>query len=189
MVTPESPESSEAEKVEQEPGKRENSSVAASAAAAGSSTKTSSGQQNAEPRRQPEEGADPSVDVMADLSRIGAAMAALLRDSLQLLRAESRLWVSALLLIVMLTIAMGFLLAAAAVLLVAAPAMLLVELGWLGPTLALLVSALVLVMLALMAGLAIRRLSADMGFRRSRRALLRAGRRSAQRPRQGEGAP
>jgi len=189
MVGPESPEGTEAETVGQTDTRQAytgQESSAPNGATAGDAEQASSGQQDATESRQRVGGADPSVDVMADLSRIGAAMAALLRDSVQLLRAESRLWASALLLILMLTIAMGFLLAAAAVLLVAAPAVLLVELGWLGPTLALVVSAVALLLLAVMAELAIRRLSADMGFRRSRRALLRAGQRPARRSRQGE---
>ncbi|PKM22815.1 MAG: hypothetical protein CVV10_02400 [Gammaproteobacteria bacterium HGW-Gammaproteobacteria-14] len=181
MVPPESPEGTQEPDVGKQNAEQETSP--SDKATAENSAQQSSDRQSASGEgRQPVGDVDPPVDVIADLTRIGAAMAVLLNDSFQLLRAESRLWASALLLILMLTMAVGFLLAAAAVLLVAAPAMLLVELGWLGPTLALLVSAAVLLLLALLAVLTIRRLSADMGFRRSRRALLKArqlqGRRS-----------
>jgi len=106
----------------------------------------------------PRAGAAPDAArvVLSDLSRIGSGFADL---------------ASALVLILVLAVMVGFLLAGATLLLVAAPVVLLVELGWLGPTLALVaVVAMLLVMAALLL-LMIRRLGRDLLFRRSRAAL------------------
>jgi hypothetical protein len=116
---------------------------------------------------------DAAQVLVRDLSRIGAGFADLFRDSLALLKAESRLFASTLLLIVVLAVVTGFLLAGATLLLVAAPVVLLIELGWVGPTAALVA---VLVMLLLVAGMLlwlIGRLGRDLLFRRSRAALGR----------------
>jgi hypothetical protein len=108
--------------------------------------------------------------VLSDLSRIGHGFADLARDGLDLLRAESRLFASALVLILVLAVMTGFLLAGATLLLVAAPVVLLVELGWVGPTLALVAVVLLLVLVAMLLLLMIRRLGRDLLFRRSRAA-------------------
>lgn len=109
--------------------------------------------------------------VLSDLSRIGNGFADLARDGLALLKAESKLFASALVLILVLAVMVGFLLAGATLLLVAAPVVLLVELGWFGPTLALVVVVLLLLVMAVLLLLMIRRLGRDLLFRRSRAAL------------------
>lgn len=109
--------------------------------------------------------------VLSDLSRIGNGFADLGRDGLALLRAESKLFASALVLILVLAVMTGFLLAGATLLLVAAPVVLLVELGWLGPTLALVAVVVMLMVTAALLLLLIRRLGRDLLFRRSRAAL------------------
>lgn len=109
--------------------------------------------------------------VLSDLSRIGNGFADLARDGLALLKAESKLFASALVLILVLAVMTGFLLAGATLLLVAAPVVLLVELGWFGPTLALVVVVLLLLVMAVLLLLMIRRLGRDLLFRRSRAAL------------------
>ena len=121
--------------------------------------------------------------VLSDLTRIGHGFADLARDGLDLLRAESRLFASALVLILVLAVMTGFLLAGATLLLVAAPVVLLVELGWVGPTLALLAVVVMLVLVAMLLLLMIRRLGRDLLFRRSRAAwrnLPVAGRAAAE---------
>ena len=109
--------------------------------------------------------------VLSDLSRIGNGFADLARDGLALLKAESKLFASALVLILVLAVMTGFLLAGATLLLVAAPVVLLVELGWFGPTLALVAVVAMLLLMAALLLLMIRRLGHDLLFRRSRAAL------------------
>lgn len=120
-------------------------------------------------------GADAAPDaarvVLSDLSRIGNGFADLARDGLALLKAESKLFASALVLILVLAVMTGFLLAGATLLLVAAPVVLLVELGWFGPTLALVAVVVMLLLMAALLLLMIRRLGRDLLFRRSRAAL------------------
>lgn len=109
--------------------------------------------------------------LLSDLHRIGNGFADLARDGLALLKAESKLFASALVLILVLAVTTGFLLAGATLLLVAAPVVLLVELGWLGPTLALVAVLVMLLVMAAVLLLMIRRLGRDLLFRRSRDAL------------------
>ena len=109
--------------------------------------------------------------VLRDLHRIGNGFADLARDGLALLKAESKLFASALVLILVLAVMTGFLLAGATLLLVAAPVVLLVELGWFGPTLALVAVVVMLLVMAMLLLLMIRRLGRDLLFRRSRAAL------------------
>lgn len=109
--------------------------------------------------------------VLSDLSRIGNGFADLARDGLALLKAETKLFASALVLILVLAIMTGFLLAGATLLLVAAPVVLLVELGWFGPTLALVAVLVTLLVMAALLLLMIRWLGRDLLFRRSRAAL------------------
>ncbi|HEY9033354.1 MAG TPA: phage holin family protein [Pseudomonadales bacterium] len=109
--------------------------------------------------------------VLSDLSRIGNGFADLARDGLALLKAESKLFASALVLILVLAVMTGFLLAGATLLLVAAPVVLLVELGWFGPTLALVAVVVMLLLMAALLLLMIRWLGRDLLFRRSRAAL------------------
>ena len=120
-------------------------------------------------------GADAAPDaarvVLSDLHRIGNGFADLARDGLALLKAESKLFASALVLILVLAVMTGFLLAGATLLLVAAPVVLLVELGWFGPTLALVAVVAMLLLMAALLLLMIRRLGHDLLFRRSRAAL------------------
>jgi|GEM_PF-3075288 len=109
--------------------------------------------------------------LLQDLSRISAGFADLARDGVALLKAETRLAGSALLLITVLTMMIAFLLAAATLLLVATPVVLLVELGWLGPTLALLAVILLAVLVSMLLFWLITRLVGDLLFQRSRAAL------------------
>ena len=109
--------------------------------------------------------------LLSDLHRIGNGFADLARDGLALLKAESKLFASALVLILVLAVMTGFLLAGATLLLVAAPVVLLVELGWFGPTLALVAVVAMLLLMAALLLLMIRRLGHDLLFRRSRAAL------------------
>jgi hypothetical protein len=109
--------------------------------------------------------------LVRDLSRISAGFADLFRDTLALLKAESRLFASSLLLILVLAVVAGFLLAGATLLLVAAPVVLLIELGWVGPTAALVAVLVMLVLVAAALLWLIGRLGRDLVFRRSRAAL------------------
>ncbi|MEE4249832.1 MAG: phage holin family protein [Alcanivoracaceae bacterium] len=108
-----------------------------------------------------------------DLSRISSGFADLARDALTLLKAESRLAASALVLIVVLTLVTGFLLAGATLLLVAAPVVVLIELGWLGPSLAVFAVILMLLLMASLLLWIISRLGRDLVFPRSRAAWRR----------------
>jgi hypothetical protein len=111
--------------------------------------------------------------LVRDLSRIGAGFADLFRDSVALLKAESRLFASTLLLILVLAVVVGFLLAGATLLLVAAPVVLLIELGWVGPTAALVAVLVMLVLFAVVLMRLIARLGRDLVFPRSRAVLGR----------------
>lgn len=108
-----------------------------------------------------------------DLTRISVGLADLASDTLSLWRAESKLAASALVLILMLAVMTGFLLAAACVLLVALPVVWLIELGWFGPSLAVLVVAVVLFLVAWGLTVLIRRLARDLRFPRTRHAWQR----------------
>lgn len=111
--------------------------------------------------------------LVRDLSRISAGFADLFRDSVALLKAESRLFASTLLLILVLAVVTGFLLAGATLLLVATPVVLLIELGWVGPTAALVAVLVMLVLVAVLLMRLIARLGRELVFRRSRAALGR----------------
>lgn len=108
-----------------------------------------------------------------DLTRISVGLADLVSDTLSLWRAESKLAASALVLILMLAVMTGLLLAAACVLLVALPVVWLIELGWLGPSLAVLVVAVALLLMAWGLTVLIGRLARDLRFPRTRQALSR----------------
>ena len=101
-------------------------------------------------------------------------------------RLESRLAASALVLIAVLTMVTGFLLAGATLLLVAAPVVVLIELGWFGPSLAVFTVVLMLLLMALFLLWVISRLGRDLLFRRSRAAWRRAPTQPAQPAEQGE---
>lgn len=115
----------------------------------------------------------PSRVLLQDLSRISTGFADVARDGVTLLKAETRLAASALLLIMVLTMMIAFLLAAATLLLVAAPVVLLIELGWLGPTLALVAVILLALLVSAVLFWLIIRLAGDLLFQRSRAALAR----------------
>ncbi|MCC1497234.1 phage holin family protein [Alcanivorax sp. 1008] len=112
----------------------------------------------------------PSRILMDDLSRISSGFGDLARDAVALLKAESRLAASALVLIVVLTIVTGFLLAGATLLLVAAPVVVLIEMGWLGPSLAVLAVVVMLLLMSLFLLWVVSRLGRDLLFPRSRAA-------------------
>ncbi|MFN3714111.1 MAG: phage holin family protein [Alcanivoracaceae bacterium] len=116
---------------------------------------------------------DAAQMLVRDLSRISAGFADLFRDSVALLKAESRLFASTLLLILVLAVVTGFLLAGATLLLVATPVVLLIELGWVGPTAALVAVLVMLVLVAVLLMRLIARLGRELVFRRSRAALGR----------------
>lgn len=122
------------------------------------------------PVAEPEQPPASSRVLMDDLSRISTGFTDLARDALVLLKAESRLAASALVLIVLLTMVTGFLLAGATLLLVAVPVVVLVELGWLGPSLAVLAVILMLLLMSALLLWIISRLGRDLLFPRSRAA-------------------
>lgn len=135
---------------------------------------------------EPQQPAAASRVLIEDLSRISSGFTDLAADAIALLKAESRLAASALVLIVVLTIVTGFLLAGATLLLVAAPVVLLIELGWLGPSLAVIAVVVMLLLVALFLLWVISRLGRDLLFRRSRAAWRQRPIQPAQPAEQGE---
>ncbi|MDF1629235.1 MAG: phage holin family protein [Alcanivoracaceae bacterium] len=125
------------------------------------------------PATEPQQSEASSRVLMDDLSRISSGFGDLARDAVALLKAESRLAASALVLIVVLTMVTGFLLAGATLLLVAAPVVVLIEMGWLGPSLAVLAVVVMLLLMSLLLFWVISRLARDLLFPRSRAAWQR----------------
>jgi hypothetical protein len=138
------------------------------------------------PAAEPEQAAASSRVLIEDLSRISSGFADLARDAVVLLKAESRLAASALVLIALLTMVTGFLLAGATLLLVAAPVVVLIELGWFGPSLAVFTVVLMLLLMSSLLLWIIARLGRDLLFRRSRAAWRRQPGQPAQRAAEGE---
>ena len=138
------------------------------------------------PAAEPEQSAASSRVLIEDLSRISSGFADLARDAVVLLKAESRLAASALVLIALLIIVTGFLLAGATLLLVAAPVIVLIELGWLGPSLAVFTVVLMLLLMSSLLLWIIARLGRDLLFRRSRAAWRRQPGQPVQRAGEGE---
>lgn len=118
----------------------------------------------------------PDDELAGHFRRVGDEFAELFRSISRLLGAESRLFASTLLLVLSLAVLAGLLTAAAVVFVCAAVVLVLVRQGGLDPAVAVLL--VVLVLLAVVAGIFrwIRGLSADLRFRHSRRMLAELAR-------------
>mgnify|MGYP005839318331 CR=1 FL=1 len=108
----------------------------------------------------------------ADAGALGSRISDLVRDATTLLQAESRLFVLALLWMLVLLVCAGLLLATALIALLLAALAALVQSGWLSWTLAPLLAALALLLVVAVLLWLVRLIGRDLGFRRSR-ALLR----------------
>ncbi|MCC5865717.1 MAG: hypothetical protein JJU31_11400 [Wenzhouxiangella sp.] len=117
------------------------------------------------------QGAHPEQQALAALQALFATGSALCQDYLDLLAVEGRLAGRSLVLMLALGIALGLLLVAAWIFFTLAASALLIEIGWLNPWQALLAVAIAHVGLALLAWVAVRRLSDNLVFSGLRSAL------------------
>lgn len=125
------------------------------------------------PRTDPPEGGSPERELLARLGELRDEFADWMKQGARLFGAESKLFVSSLLLIAILAVTAAFVMAGALLFLVLAMVLLLIEHGGMDPVLATLLATIALTAIAGVCFLLMRGLTRHLRFTESRRMLAR----------------